>query len=687
MENSEQVVSCSGMDCEVCSLIEMLSNLYNNFILVSLAFATLSLVIAGFYFILSRGKGVSSAKAKLAIKSILLGFAFVLSGWLIIHTIIGLSGVENAGGWWSFECVKENSAKEKVLKAAPLKSFASLAEFIASEEEEAFIKNSIKDFDPTEDLKNLMDGEGITFSAPAKMNSSVAGVDGMEAFVPFLTVDKEGENLKIGEETVDNLAGLQEILGGENNQAISLMSLSGNNFSKDTLNQMSQTIEKEIGSLLNSINTGTGQSTGTSSLLGNNQDISELSELFSILNKQDNATMNKIVDTMINSVVKSISNEVEGFKAEKVLNGNFKEAVEEIQRVSGDRSDIGLSDYFPQNDNVSVDGTSYVSNKNANASTIDDKDVPYVPTQNKNTNKNTNVNTNKNTNKNSNTNTNKSWVQNWNSNSTNPTNNNNSNSPSGEDFSGWKDDKDNDYSGNKNDNFNCNYKPEDDNITMALKRIECRDPLRYEMLHRFVKTIKNTDFEGGMCAGCGAIEVNFDKLPLKILDQVIVHEATHSAHFCIGMSEPIAEVERIACGNQMGSLDRQDCDKHGDEKKNFMMREFDRQGKEVMYKGIPVRGYLARWQNKVSPIGDLSASAFDWPIKYALSYGDSTYGPYHYGDHEEQKNLGLKKNEEDIVEKIMEDRRACFAKAKEGLPKAGECEKTGGGPIQIDYSK
>ena len=107
----------------------------------------------------------------------------------------------------------------------------------------------------------------------------------------------------------------------------------------------------------------------------------------------------------------------------------------------------------------------------------------------------------------------------------------------------------------------------------------------------------------------------------------------------------------------------------------------------MLFRSIPVRGYLSRWQTKVSPIGDLTASAFDWPIQYALSYGDTTYGPYHYGDHEAQKNLGLKKNEEGIVEKIMENRQPCFAKSMEGLPKAGECEKTGGGPIQIDYSK
>ncbi len=686
MEEVKQIVSCSGMDCGICSLVETISNLYNSFVAVSFVVAVFGLVVAGAYLMLATGRERIIAKAKLAVKSVILGFSFVLLGWLIVHSAIVATGGKNVGSWFSFECKKEYAVADSTIKKTEVQSFASLADFLKSDQAKGIIQSNLSNEDMSLEIKKLLSGEKLVLSAPAKMNSSVAGVDNLAAHVPFLSISNNGGNLKINEESLDNLRQYQDLISSEAEEAVSLTNVKGQSLSAGNREQISKAINQQISSLLSSIES---DSLGGNSFLSSSQSLVTLDDLILKMQNGNKEEINRIVDSLINVVAKEVGKEVDGFQAEKVLSGNIGEGVAEIQRVSGDRSELSnLIDQIKPGINSEQVST---SSKNSNSSIdiwpgtgsgINSGIGEGVSSTNKsNSNKN-------NSQSNSNGNTNKSWVQNWNS------NNNSSQKPpyandnmsQGENFDGWKDDKENDYD-NKNDNFNCNYKPNDTNIIMAMKRIECRDPLRYEMIHRFVRTIKNTDFGGGFCAGCGEINVNFDKLPLKILDQVIIHEATHSAHFCVGMSEPIAEVERIACGNQMGSLNRDGCDKHEGEKKNFMMREFERQGKEIMYKGIPVRGYLSRWQNKVSPLGDLTATSFDWPIQYALGYGDATYGPYHYGDHEAQKNLGLKKNEESIVEKIMESRQPCFAKSMEGLPKAGECEKTGGGPIKIDYSK
>ncbi len=688
MEEVKQIVSCSGMDCELCSLIETISNLYNNFVLVSFATAVFGLTVSGIYLMLATGRERIVAKTKRAIKSVALGFSFVLAGWLVVHTIIGVTGAKNAGGWFSFECEKEYAVAEQTIKQAKIKSFASLADFLESGELKGMIEGNNINENLASEIKNLLGEDKLVLSAPAKMNSSVPGVNNLNSFVPFLSVSNSDGKLKIEEETLDNLRHYQSLIESDHDDAVSLTNLQGVSLSGVNKDQIGKAINQRIASLLESLES---EETTGGSFLSAGQKMTTLDDLIIKIQNSSKAEVMQMVDSMINAVTKEVAKEVDGFQVEKITKGSFEEGVSEIQRVSGDRSELSeVIDRMKPNANSNV-GDSI--GKILDGENIDIwPSTPATSGSNLNGNKSTSgaSNANKNNSQsNSNSNTNKSWVQNWNSNNNNAPQKDpyaNDNMSQGEDFSGWKNDKENDYD-NKNDNFNCNYKPDDTNIIMAMKRIECRDPLRYEMIHRFVRTIKNTDFEGGFCAGCGEINVNFDKLPLKILDQVIVHEATHSAHFCVGMAEPIAEVERIACGNQMGSLNRDSCDKHEGEKKNFMMREFERQGKEVMYKGIPVRGYLSRWQNKVSPIGDLTASAFDWPIQYALSYGDTTYGPYHYGDHEAQKNLGLKKNEEGIVEKIMENRQACFSKSREGLPKAGECEKTGGGPIQIDYSK
>jgi|GEM_PF-1483270 len=203
-----------------------------------------------------------------------------------------------------------------------------------------------------------------------------------------------------------------------------------------------------------------------------------------------------------------------------------------------------------------------------------------------------------------------------------------------------------------------------EDLKKALKRIYERDKLRYEMIFRNVKVLSRTSFPGGMCTGCGSIYVNAS-LPLGIMDQVIVHESTHSAHGCVDRWGSTASVERIACANQMGSLCRAVA--HQD------MKEFKRQTAEVEYMGKEVRGYISRRQTKVNPKGDLGTSAYHWPIAYALSYGDKTMGPFHYGDHDPGMILGLKNYEEAVVRKVMEDESKCLSKPPADLPPVEAC--------------
>ena len=213
-------------------------------------------------------------------------------------------------------------------------------------------------------------------------------------------------------------------------------------------------------------------------------------------------------------------------------------------------------------------------------------------------------------------------------------------------------------------------KPE--GVKAALKRIHDTDPLRYEMIFRYVSTIAPTSFSGGLCYGCGYVEVNYG-LPLKMLDQVIVHESTHSGHFCRGMSETTAEVERIAVGNEIGSLERSKKDDKGRDIND--MQEFPKQSKEITYESVPVRGYLSRFMPEDSPKGDLIAEDYHWAISYALSYGDNTKGPNHYGWPKKGYLLGLKDKEENKVKSIMNmDNFNCKSKPPSDLPEVPACK-------------
>ena len=208
-------------------------------------------------------------------------------------------------------------------------------------------------------------------------------------------------------------------------------------------------------------------------------------------------------------------------------------------------------------------------------------------------------------------------------------------------------------------------------IKAALKRIHDRDPLRYEMLFRHLHTINRTSFQGGYCYGCGTIYVNAG-MSLGIMDQIILHEGTHAGQACVHGWGLTASVERIACANQMGSLDR--VEGHED------TREFPRQSMEVGYMGKEVRGYISRRQTVVSPKGDLGTAAYHWPIAYAFSYGDRTEGPYHYGEHNSKLILGLKASEESILKKVMDQKADedgkvnCRSVPPEGLPSLPQCK-------------
>lgn len=681
-----QIVSCTGTDCNLCLLLSQISNTYNFFLTIAATTAIFILVVAGFLYILASGKKVEIEKSKRLFKNGILGLSLILTGWLIVHVVISSVGYKNSGNWWQFECrigaeYPEGETSKDDL-GSQKKTFKTLGDFLKSKENEGLIEGPTIPQTFIKDLETLPNGKQLTFLAPAKIESSVPGVSEIVSYVPFMTLDKAFGQVSINQNTVSQYSQFQEVAKGGDSGSSYVVSGNGGPVSRKTSEAINNWLLKEISSL-------------ASLPSAEIESEDDLDEYFNLLlaklirdYQEGKALDSDYLDSMISMLTvmilketgtimvskdEAISSEGISDRTESILSD--QELLDEINKIlSGKKTESSIGD--------DDSGTSIRGDDGDDDSGDKGGKEPRTNTNKKVNNKNSNLRDNYNVNRND------SFKNSNYSPPTPPSNSNYKNDPitEGEDFSGWQDDEDNDYNKNKNDNFNCDYSKAKSPIEEALIRIECRDPLRYEMIHRYVKRIKNTTFQGGMCAGCGAIEVNFT-LPLKVLDQIIVHESTHSGHFCVGMSEPIAEVERIAVGNQIGSVNRGKCDEH--KGINFLMQEFPYQGKPVSYKGKEVRGYLSRWMQKVAPAGDLGPTAYDWPIQYALSYGDSTYGPFHYGDHDEQKDLGLKNSEEEKVEEIMEaekkpeDKRECFSKAKSHLPKAGICEKTGSAEIEI----
>lgn len=631
------LVSCTGGDCGVCGVLQTFSNIYNYFLGISFAVAVLILVTAGYFYIFTTGRKRYLQKAKIFAKNGIIGFVLILVGWVVIHTLFYLSGYQN-DSWWQFSCESE-SAVTADYQAGSLKSinaYANIADFIASGNTQGIIREPVSEAVFQNQIKQLKTGETLTFYLPAKKNSGSQE----EILVPFLAGYKSGSGLKMDSKTISLLTNLIKSISGNN---ISLLGSAGSILSNPTA-----LINKLITALMPSLAQGSG------------------------LNLSG-ANLDKAIETL--------SGAVAGFKSDGTAMGDLTAAmtnkVMEVKKEATNDSGIVIA-----------------KNEEKTASSGDRSDTKgYDSDKWKNTQNQDNLKQN----------------QDY----------KNLPSTQGENPVGPKDNIDQIKDKSKDDQKMCDYSKATNPVEEALIRIECKDELRYNMIHRFVKKISNTDFQGGFCEGCGEIAVNFS-FPRELLDQLIIHESTHAGQFCLGlidMSQP-AKVEREACANQMGSLCKDKHDENGGiGTDDYVMQEItcsggkdDQTGKikgcrqkpHIEYRGgdggkgqEEIRGYLSRWTTMVNPSGDLKCEAYDWPVKYALGpHGpqqqrDTTMGPYHYGAHVcgEQRVLGLKQEENEDVKKIVKSQEDCKSKARPNLPKAMECEQSGGGPIEIDSSK
>ena len=205
-------------------------------------------------------------------------------------------------------------------------------------------------------------------------------------------------------------------------------------------------------------------------------------------------------------------------------------------------------------------------------------------------------------------------------------------------------------------------------IKKVLLNIYRYDPLRYAMIFRFTEKIidlskdPNSENFNGFSTGCSTMFVRFD-LPRTNLSATLVHEATHNAQSCIMGFKDVAIDERVAIANEIGSL----CQN---------MEEFSGQSRKINYRGKEVRGYISRLLKKANPIdGYLDTGEYYGGLNYAADQSDQlVQGPYCYGDPSMGMYVGLKEDEEEILDKIMQNKGECMSKPPSDLPQIPACK-------------
>ncbi len=78
---------CNGADCNFGHLIDLAKVVMNNIVVVATLLVTIAFVVIGIKFLTSGGDIKAREDSKKIAKNVLLGFFFVLAGWLIVYTI------------------------------------------------------------------------------------------------------------------------------------------------------------------------------------------------------------------------------------------------------------------------------------------------------------------------------------------------------------------------------------------------------------------------------------------------------------------------------------------------------------------------------------------------------------------------------------------------------------------------
>jgi len=206
----ENLVSCQGVNCNLCSFFETITRLFNYLLEISFAVAVVVLIIAGFSYLGSVGNKTRLNRSRFLIKAGIFGFTLVLLGWLAIQTTVRIIGFKNAGSWWQFQCAitddqpknspsvaANNQTSKKASLKSPfddLKTFSDLNEFLESKEKKGKIAGPGSAAAFSNQVKNLPEGKTLKFLAPAKLNLEATSQD---VYLSYLEIGREGENIKL----------------------------------------------------------------------------------------------------------------------------------------------------------------------------------------------------------------------------------------------------------------------------------------------------------------------------------------------------------------------------------------------------------------------------------------------------------------------------------------------------------
>lgn len=100
-----QIVPCSGVDCNLCHLVELAQRLINIGIFITIALSAMTFSYAGGMYLTSMGDITKATKARKVFTSVAVGLMIILGAWLGVDTLMKtLVDEQRFGPWNSIGC-------------------------------------------------------------------------------------------------------------------------------------------------------------------------------------------------------------------------------------------------------------------------------------------------------------------------------------------------------------------------------------------------------------------------------------------------------------------------------------------------------------------------------------------------------------------------------------------------------
>lgn len=96
---TQRIVPCDGTDCTICHIATLAQNLLNFGIYVAVFLSAVLFAWAGFKALTAAGNSEKYADAKRIFGNVLIGLVIILTGWLIIDTLMKTMTDGSFGPW------------------------------------------------------------------------------------------------------------------------------------------------------------------------------------------------------------------------------------------------------------------------------------------------------------------------------------------------------------------------------------------------------------------------------------------------------------------------------------------------------------------------------------------------------------------------------------------------------------